>query len=42
VVTAVIDALDSAGLGTQAQSLQMPCTAEQVWRVLHGGRDAAT
>ncbi len=34
VVNAVIDALDHAGLGAAAQALQMPVTAEQVWRAL--------
>ena len=35
VVNAVIDALDHAGLGARAEALQMPVTAERVWRALH-------
>lgn len=35
VVTAVIDALASAGLGAKAEAVQMPLTAETVWRALH-------
>jgi carbon-monoxide dehydrogenase large subunit len=34
VVTAVIDAVASAGLGRDAERMQMPLTAEQVWRAL--------
>jgi carbon-monoxide dehydrogenase large subunit len=34
VVTAVIDALSHAGLGRDAERVQMPLTAEQVWRAL--------
>ena len=34
VVNAVIDALDQAGLGAAAEAIQMPVTAEQVWRAL--------
>ena len=34
VVNAVIDALDHAGLGRQAERVQMPLTAEAVWRAL--------
>jgi len=34
VVTAVIDALDGAGLGSEAEKVQMPLTAERVWRAL--------
>jgi len=34
VVTAVIDALDRAGLGRDAERVQMPLTAERVWRAL--------
>jgi len=34
VVNAVIDALDSAGLGRDAERVQMPLTAERVWRAL--------
>jgi aerobic carbon-monoxide dehydrogenase large subunit len=36
VVNAVIDALRHAGRGDAAQALQMPLTAERVWRALHG------
>jgi carbon-monoxide dehydrogenase large subunit len=36
VVNAVIDALDHAGLGRDAERVQMPLTAEQVWRALAG------
>jgi carbon-monoxide dehydrogenase large subunit len=35
VVNAVIDALDHAGLGAQAEAIQMPVTAERVWRALN-------
>ena len=35
VVNAVIDALDHAGLGAAAEGLQMPVTAERVWRALN-------
>ena len=35
VVNAVIDALSEAGLGARAEGLQMPLTAERVWRALH-------
>ena len=34
VVTAVVDALARAGLGRDAERVQMPLTAEQVWRAL--------
>jgi carbon-monoxide dehydrogenase large subunit len=34
VVNAVIDALDSAGLGRDAERIQMPLTSERVWRAL--------
>jgi carbon-monoxide dehydrogenase large subunit len=34
VVNAVIDALDHAGLGRAAERIQMPITAERVWRAL--------
>jgi aerobic carbon-monoxide dehydrogenase large subunit len=34
VVNAVIDALDQAGLGREAERIQMPLTAERVWRAL--------
>lgn len=34
VVNAVVDALDSAGLGRDAERIQMPVTAERVWRAL--------
>ncbi|HSI58121.1 MAG TPA: xanthine dehydrogenase family protein molybdopterin-binding subunit [Ideonella sp.] len=33
-VNAVIDALDRAGLGREAERVQMPLTAEQLWRAL--------
>ncbi len=36
VTNAVIDALDHAGLGRRAEQLQMPLTAEIVWRALRG------
>jgi len=35
-VNAVIDALDHAGLGREAERVQMPITSEQVWRALAG------
>ena len=35
VVNAVLDALARAGLGTRADTLQMPLTAERVWRALN-------
>jgi carbon-monoxide dehydrogenase large subunit len=35
VVNAVVDALDHAGLGRAAERIQMPLTAERVWRALH-------
>ncbi len=35
VVNAVIDALDHAGLGRAAERIQMPVTAERVWRALN-------
>ena len=35
VVNAVIDALDAAGLGAAAEAIQMPVTAERVWRALN-------
>src|SRR5439155_21988891 len=34
VVNAVVDALDHAGLGREAEKVQMPLTAETVWRAL--------
>jgi carbon-monoxide dehydrogenase large subunit len=34
VVNAVVDALDRAGLGRDAQKVQMPLTSERVWRAL--------
>jgi carbon-monoxide dehydrogenase large subunit len=34
VVNAVVDALASAGLGRDAERVQMPLTAERVWRAL--------
>lgn len=39
VVNAVIDALDSAGLGRAAERVQMPLTAPVVWRALQGDFD---
>ena len=36
VVNAVVDALDHAGLGRKAEDVQMPLTAEVVWRALQG------
>ena len=36
VVNAVVDALSRAGAGERALELQMPLTAEKVWRALHG------
>lgn len=36
VVNAVIDAVATAGQGRKAEQLQMPITAEQVWRALRG------
>ncbi len=35
VVNAVIDALEGAGLGALGEGLQMPLTAERLWRALH-------
>jgi carbon-monoxide dehydrogenase large subunit len=35
VVNAVIDALDHAGLGAAAEQVQMPLTAERVWRAVN-------
>ena len=37
-INAVIDALDRAGLGRGAESLQMPLTPERVWQALQGAR----
>jgi carbon-monoxide dehydrogenase large subunit len=34
VVNAVVDALDDAGLGRDAERVQMPLTSERVWRAL--------
>ncbi len=34
VVNAVVDALDHAGLGRDAECIQMPVTSERVWRAL--------
>ncbi len=34
VVNAVVDALDHAGLGRDAEQVQMPLTSERVWRAL--------
>ncbi len=39
VVNAVIDALDHAGQGRNAERVQMPLTSERVWRALHGQYD---
>jgi carbon-monoxide dehydrogenase large subunit len=39
VVNAVIDALDHAGQGRNAERIQMPITAERVWRALRGQYD---
>lgn len=36
VVNAVVDALAAAGLGRQAEKVQMPLTAEPVWRASRG------
>jgi carbon-monoxide dehydrogenase large subunit len=36
VVNAVVDALASAGLGRNAERVQMPLTSEVVWRALKG------
>jgi carbon-monoxide dehydrogenase large subunit len=36
VVNAVVDALASTGLGRDAERVQMPLTAETVWRALRG------
>jgi carbon-monoxide dehydrogenase large subunit len=35
VVNAVVDALDAAGLGAAGEALQMPLTAERLWRALN-------
>ena len=35
VVNAIVDALDSAGLGAAGEALQMPVTAERIWRALN-------
>ena len=40
VVNAVVDALDSAGLGRDAERVQMPLTSEVVWRALQRRFDA--
>jgi carbon-monoxide dehydrogenase large subunit len=34
VVNAVVDALDSAGLGRDAERVQMPLASERIWRAL--------
>ena len=36
IVNAVVDALASVGLGRDAERVQMPLTAERVWRALAG------
>jgi len=41
VVNAVIDALEHAGLGRKGEALQMPITAEKVWRALAGETEAS-
>jgi carbon-monoxide dehydrogenase large subunit len=41
VVNAVIDALDAAGLGADAERVQMPLTAPTVWRALQKDFDPA-
>jgi carbon-monoxide dehydrogenase large subunit len=41
VVNAVVDALDHAGLGRDAERLQMPLTSERVWRALARDFDRA-
>jgi carbon-monoxide dehydrogenase large subunit len=41
VVNAVIDALQHAGLGRKGELLQMPITAEKVWRALAGETEAS-
>ncbi|MDP3223720.1 MAG: xanthine dehydrogenase family protein molybdopterin-binding subunit [Rubrivivax sp.] len=41
VVNAVVDALAHSGLGRQAERVQMPLTAEVVWRALRGEQPAA-
>lgn len=41
VVNAVVDALDAAGLGADAERVQMPLTAPTVWRALQRDFDAA-
>jgi len=35
VMNALIDALDHAGLGASAEALQMPATAERLWRAVN-------
>jgi carbon-monoxide dehydrogenase large subunit len=40
VVSAVADALARAGLGRDADRIQMPLTAQRVWRALQGDFDA--
>ncbi|HVO89168.1 MAG TPA: xanthine dehydrogenase family protein molybdopterin-binding subunit [Casimicrobiaceae bacterium] len=40
VVNAVIDALMRNGVDARAETLQMPLTAETVWRAIHGDRNA--
>jgi carbon-monoxide dehydrogenase large subunit len=41
VVNAVVDALAGHGLGANAEKVQMPLTAERVWRALQGDFGAA-
>jgi carbon-monoxide dehydrogenase large subunit len=38
VVNAVVDALARAGAGAQVDALQMPLTAEKLWRALRHPR----
>ena len=40
VVNAVVDALAHAGLGRNAEKVQMPLTPQAVWRALRGEFDA--
>ena len=34
VVNAIVEALDHAGLGRDAERIQMPVTSERIWRAL--------
>jgi len=40
VVSAVADALANAGLGQDADRIQMPLTPQRVWRALQGRFDS--